>query len=162
MPVRPDAGTGGMSTPMDVGVNVHRGFELDLPTFLTLQRRAELFIIQAAARGDGPLWDIELDHGAAMDAEDEISDNTDGDIASIRLATVLPSAVSTFPDAHPMPRDFLALALGPLSSLDPRDIEWLAVEYAGGARVSVRCGWRNLLGGLVGAAVGAPGAASSS
>jgi hypothetical protein len=74
-----------------------------------------------------------------------------------RLATVLPTA-----QAQLTPRDLLVLALGPLSSLDARFVEWLAEEYAGGARVSVRRGWRDLLGGLVGAAVGGSGAASSS
>ncbi|KAH9168538.1 hypothetical protein EDB89DRAFT_1855427 [Lactarius sanguifluus] len=78
-----------------------------------------------------------------------------------RLATVLPSTASPLPDAQLTPRDLLALALGPLSSLDARFVEWLAEEYAGGARVSVRRGWRDLLGGLVGAAVGGSGAASS-
>ncbi|KAH9052330.1 hypothetical protein EDB87DRAFT_1797946 [Lactarius vividus] len=77
-----------------------------------------------------------------------------------RLATVLPSAASALPDAQLTPRDLLALALGPLSSLDARFVEWLAEEYAGGARVSVRRGWRDLLGGLVGAAVGGSGASS--
>ncbi|KAI9433131.1 hypothetical protein H4582DRAFT_1820081, partial [Lactarius indigo] len=79
-----------------------------------------------------------------------------------RLATVLPSVASTVSDAQLTPRDLLALALGPLSSLDARFVEWLAEEYAGGTRVSVRRGWRDLLGGLVGAAVGGSGAASSS
>ncbi|KAH8985050.1 hypothetical protein EDB86DRAFT_3105849 [Lactarius hatsudake] len=79
-----------------------------------------------------------------------------------RLATVLPSTASSLPDAQLTPRDLLALALGPLSSLDARFVEWLAEEYAGGARVSVRRGWRDLLGGLVGAAVGGSGSASSS
>ncbi|KAH8980082.1 hypothetical protein EDB92DRAFT_2107324 [Lactarius akahatsu] len=79
-----------------------------------------------------------------------------------RLATVLPSTASPLPDAQLTPRDLLVLALGPLSSLDARFVEWLAEEYAGGARVSVRRGWRDLLGGLVGAAVGGSGTASSS
>ncbi|KAH9025915.1 hypothetical protein EDB84DRAFT_1611676, partial [Lactarius hengduanensis] len=79
-----------------------------------------------------------------------------------RLATVLPSTASSPSDAQLTPRDLLVLALGPLSSLDARFVEWLAEEYAGGARVSVRRGWRDLLGGLVGAAVGGSGAASSS
>ncbi|KAH9170844.1 hypothetical protein EDB89DRAFT_1976267 [Lactarius sanguifluus] len=55
----------------------------------------------------------------------------------------------------------LARALGPLSSLDARFIEWLAEEYADGARMSVRRGWRDLRGGLVGAGVGGSGTASS-
>ncbi|KAH9025912.1 hypothetical protein EDB84DRAFT_1563882 [Lactarius hengduanensis] len=62
-----------------------------------------------------------------------------------RLATVLPSTASSLPDAQPTPRDLLALALGPLSSLDVRFVEWFAEEYAGGARASVRRGWRDLL-----------------
>ncbi len=79
-----------------------------------------------------------------------------------RLATVLPpSASSLSDDAQLTPRDLLVLALGPLSSLDARFVEWLAEEYAGGARVSVRRGWRDLLGGLVGAAVGGSGVSSS-
>ncbi|KAH9014292.1 hypothetical protein EDB85DRAFT_2295983 [Lactarius pseudohatsudake] len=60
------------------------------------------------------------------------------------------------------PSDLLALALGLLSSLDTRFIEWLADDYAGGTRLSARRGWRDLLGGLVGAAVGGSGTASSS
>ncbi|KAH9027396.1 hypothetical protein EDB85DRAFT_1892977 [Lactarius pseudohatsudake] len=84
VPVRFGVGAGGMSTPMGVGVNAHWGFELDLPTFLILQRRAEVPIIQARARGEGLPWDIELDHDTAMSAEDEISDNTDEDIAAVR------------------------------------------------------------------------------
>ena len=80
-----------------------------------------------------------------------------------RLATILPSATATATaQAQLTPRDLLALALGPLSSLDARFVEWLAEEYVDGTRVSVRRGWRDLLGGLVGAAVGGSGAASSS
>ncbi|KAH9023828.1 hypothetical protein EDB85DRAFT_2183174 [Lactarius pseudohatsudake] len=81
-----------------------------------------------------------------------------------RLATVLPSDPSTvpsLPDAQLTPRDLLTRALGPLSSLDARFIEWLTEEYAGGARMSVCRGWRDFLGGLVGAGVGGSGAASS-
>ena len=59
------------------------------------------------------------------------------------------------------PCDLLALAL---SSLDARFVEWLAEECAGRARatVTVRRGWRDLLGGFVGAAIGGSGAAPSS
>ncbi|KAH9027391.1 hypothetical protein EDB85DRAFT_2291542 [Lactarius pseudohatsudake] len=72
VPVRPGACAGGMSTPMGVGMNVHWDFELELPTFLILQRR------------------MELDHGAAMSAENEISDNTDQDIApALRAAEIV-------------------------------------------------------------------------
>ena len=67
-----------------------------------------------------------------------------------RLATVLPSSN----DAQLMtPRDLVVLQLGPLSTLDARFVEWLAEEYAD-AGVEVRRGWRDLLGGLVGAAAG--------
>ncbi|KAF8264240.1 hypothetical protein EI94DRAFT_1738825 [Lactarius quietus] len=71
-----------------------------------------------------------------------------------RLATVLPPTDG--PQLTLTPRDLLVLELGPLSALDARFVEWLAEEYvsAGGARVCVRRGWRDLLGGLVGAAVG--------
>ncbi|KAH9027393.1 hypothetical protein EDB85DRAFT_2148534 [Lactarius pseudohatsudake] len=55
-----------------------------------------------------------------------------------RLATVLPPTASTVSDAQLTRRDFLALALGPLSSRDARFVEWLAEVYPGGARVSVR------------------------
>jgi hypothetical protein len=70
-----------------------------------------------------------------------------------RLATVLP------PDGHMTPRDLVVLELGPLSALDARFVEWLAEEYVGAGEgeatcVVVRRGWRDLLGGLVGAAVG--------
>ncbi|KAH9054696.1 hypothetical protein EDB87DRAFT_1645822 [Lactarius vividus] len=57
-----------------------------------------------------------------------------------RLTTVLPSTASTLPDAQLAPRVFLTLALGLLSSLVARFVEWLAEEYTGSARVSVRCG----------------------
>ncbi len=51
-----------------------------------------------------------------------------------RLATVLPPSASALSDhAQLTPRDLLVLALGPLSSLDARFVEWLAEEYAGGA-----------------------------
>ncbi|KAI9461513.1 hypothetical protein F5148DRAFT_243292 [Russula earlei] len=58
------------------------------------------------------------------------------------------------------PRDVLELELGPLSSLDARFVEWLAEEYCArpDVRVSVRRGWRDLLG-LV---LSSPGASSSS
>jgi hypothetical protein len=75
-----------------------------------------------------------------------------------RLATVLP------PDGQMTPRDLVVLELGPLSALDARFVEWLAEEYVdageGEASVLVRRGWRDLLGGLVGAAVGASSTAS--
>ena len=44
------------------------------------------------------------------------------------------------------PRDVLELELGPLSTLDAEFVEWLAEEYGGGVRVSVRRGWRDVLG----------------
>jgi hypothetical protein len=44
------------------------------------------------------------------------------------------------------PRDVLELELGPLSTLDAQFVEWLAEEYGGGVRVSVRRGWRDVLG----------------
>ncbi|KAH9052235.1 hypothetical protein EDB87DRAFT_1835957 [Lactarius vividus] len=75
-----------------------------------------------------------------------------------RLATVLLSTASALPDAQLTPCYLITLALGPLSSLDVHFIEWLAEEYAGGAQVSVCRGWHDLLGGLVGAAVGGLGA----
>ena len=81
-----------------------------------------------------------------------------------RLALVLPSSSSSSGSGPEQltPRDLLVLELGPLSCLDARFVEWLAEEYAseGGARVCVRRGWRDLLGGLVGAAVGGSGSTS--
>ncbi|KAH8996047.1 hypothetical protein EDB92DRAFT_118800 [Lactarius akahatsu] len=70
-----------------------------------------------------------------------------------RLTTVLPSTASALLDAQLARRDFLTIALGPLSNLHTRFVEWLAEEYAGGTRASVRRGWHDLLGGLVSSAV---------
>jgi hypothetical protein len=48
------------------------------------------------------------------------------------------------------PRDVLKLELSPLSSLDAQFVEWLVEEYGAGSdmrmSVSVRRGWRDLLG----------------
>ena len=48
------------------------------------------------------------------------------------------------------PRDVLELELSPLSSLDAQFVEWLVEEYGAGSgipvSVSVRRGWRDLLG----------------
>ncbi|KAH9023829.1 hypothetical protein EDB85DRAFT_2150879 [Lactarius pseudohatsudake] len=54
-----------------------------LPTFLTLQRRAEVPIVQAQAQVESLPWDTEPDHGAAMSAEDEIFNNRRGHHASV-------------------------------------------------------------------------------
>jgi hypothetical protein len=63
------------------------------------------------------------------------------------------------------PRDVLELELSPLSSLDALFVEWLVEEYGAGSgmplSVSVRRGWRDLLG-LVLAVVGGSGLSSSS
>ena len=49
-----------------------------------------------------------------------------------------------------VPRDVLELELSPLSSLDAQFVEWLVEEYGAGSdmrvSVSVRRGWRDLLG----------------
>ncbi|KAF8063448.1 hypothetical protein FPV67DRAFT_1506609 [Lyophyllum atratum] len=48
------------------------------------------------------------------------------------------------------PKDILAFELGPLSGFDARYLEWLAQEYAGGTKMVVRRGWKDLLGALFG------------
>ncbi|KAF8264243.1 hypothetical protein EI94DRAFT_1806052 [Lactarius quietus] len=73
-----------------------------------------------------------------------------------RVITDLPRLrLSSRPLMAHMSRDLLVLEIGPLSALDARSVEWLAEEYvcAGGARVCVRRGWRDLLGEHAGAAV---------
>ncbi|EPQ53118.1 hypothetical protein GLOTRDRAFT_140044 [Gloeophyllum trabeum ATCC 11539] len=69
-----------------------------------------------------------------------------------RLAAYVPSSDA---DAIPSsivltPKDILTFELGPLSSLDARFLEWLTEEYGGGVRVSVRKGWRDLVGLVLG------------
>jgi hypothetical protein len=63
------------------------------------------------------------------------------------------------------PRDVLELELSPLSSLDAQFVEWLVEEYGAGSdmrlSVSVRRGWRDLLG-LVFTVGGGSGSSSSS
>jgi hypothetical protein len=62
------------------------------------------------------------------------------------------------------PRDVLQLELSPLSSLDAQFVEWLVEEYGAGSgmrvSVSVRRGWRDLLGLVF--TVGGGGSSSSS
>jgi len=63
------------------------------------------------------------------------------------------------------PRDVLELELSPLSGLDAQFVEWLVEEYGAGSdtrvSVSVRRGWRDLLG-LVFTVGGGSGSSSSS
>jgi hypothetical protein len=63
------------------------------------------------------------------------------------------------------PRDVLELELSPLSNLDAQFVEWLVEEYGAGSNiplsVSVRRGWRDLLG-LVFTIGGGSGSSSSS
>ena len=62
------------------------------------------------------------------------------------------------------PRDVLELELSPLSSLDAQFVEWLVEEYGAGSgmsvTVSVRRGWRDLLGLVF--PLGGSGSSSSS
>ncbi|KAH9177189.1 hypothetical protein EDB89DRAFT_2240007 [Lactarius sanguifluus] len=69
-PVRPGGGGDVMNRPMGIGMNAHWGFELKLisPTFLILQRRAEVPIIQAQARGENPPYDINQARPRGRDA----------------------------------------------------------------------------------------------
>jgi hypothetical protein len=48
------------------------------------------------------------------------------------------------------PKDIVAFDLGPLSALDARFVEWLIEEYGGGVGVSVKRGWRELFGLILG------------
>ena len=103
--------------------------------------------------------------GDSGEEEDDEEGDEDEDgavlVHSRQARTTLAAADVPRADALPTlaPRDVLALTL---SSFDARFEEWLAEEYAGGTRVSVRHRWRDLFGGFVGAAVGGSGAAPSS
>jgi hypothetical protein len=48
------------------------------------------------------------------------------------------------------PKDIVAFELGPMNALDARFVEWLIDEYGGGVRVSVKRGWRELFGLILG------------
>ena len=43
------------------------------------------------------------------------------------------------------PKDMVSFDLGPLNGLDGHFVEWIAEEYAGGVRVVVRRGWRDIV-----------------
>ncbi|KAJ7487285.1 hypothetical protein B0H11DRAFT_2172823 [Mycena galericulata] len=47
-------------------------------------------------------------------------------------------------------RDMAAFELGPMSGMDARYLEWLALEYGGGASVVMRRGWKEMLGAIFG------------
>ncbi|TFY73201.1 hypothetical protein EWM64_g10811, partial [Hericium alpestre] len=47
-------------------------------------------------------------------------------------------------------KDLATFELGPLSSMDARFVEWLALEYGGGAVATVRKNWKDLFGLLLG------------
>jgi hypothetical protein len=97
-----------------------------------------------------------------------------------RLASLLPPApqpehdsTSTDPDTDAdsemtvevqlAPRDVVELELSPLSTLDARFVEWLGEEYGyGSTRVTVRRGWRDLLGLVFAMGGGGGGSAPSS
>ncbi|KZT30142.1 hypothetical protein NEOLEDRAFT_1153479 [Neolentinus lepideus HHB14362 ss-1] len=69
-----------------------------------------------------------------------------------RLATYLPASDADGISSEIVltPRDVLSFELGPLSSLDARFIEWLTEEYGSGVRVTLRKGWRDLVGLVLG------------
>ncbi|KZT03059.1 uncharacterized protein LAESUDRAFT_814904 [Laetiporus sulphureus 93-53] len=48
------------------------------------------------------------------------------------------------------PKDVASFELAPFSGLDARFLEWLADEYGGGVRITVRRGWRDLVGLVLG------------
>ena len=48
------------------------------------------------------------------------------------------------------PKDISAFELGPMSALDARFVEWLVDEYGGGVGVSVKRGWKELFGLILG------------
>ncbi|KAJ4481239.1 hypothetical protein J3R30DRAFT_3465578 [Lentinula aciculospora] len=45
-----------------------------------------------------------------------------------------------------VPKDILALELGPFSSVDEKYLEWLVLEYGGGTTLVVKRGWKDLFG----------------
>ncbi|KAJ6472310.1 hypothetical protein C8R47DRAFT_1199928 [Mycena vitilis] len=47
-------------------------------------------------------------------------------------------------------KDMPAFELGPMSGLDARYLEWLALEYGGGATVVLKRGWKEMLGAIFG------------
>ncbi|KAI0064962.1 hypothetical protein BV25DRAFT_1906451 [Artomyces pyxidatus] len=68
-----------------------------------------------------------------------------------RLATLIPPPEERSDTIVSLsPKDVMSLDLGPLSSLDAKFLEWLAEEYGGGAQITVRKGWRDLFGLMLG------------
>ncbi|KAJ6602772.1 hypothetical protein DFH09DRAFT_1125495 [Mycena vulgaris] len=47
-------------------------------------------------------------------------------------------------------KDMAAFELGPMSGMDARYLEWLALEYGGGASVVMKRGWKEMLGAIFG------------
>ncbi|KAJ7479800.1 hypothetical protein FB451DRAFT_1086361 [Mycena latifolia] len=47
-------------------------------------------------------------------------------------------------------KDMTAFELGPMSGMDARYLEWLALEYGGGASVVIKRGWKEMLGAIFG------------
>ncbi|EDR05971.1 uncharacterized protein LACBIDRAFT_302169 [Laccaria bicolor S238N-H82] len=69
------------------------------------------------------------------------------------LEMLLPKGVGSEADESTVylsPKDILLFELGPLSGLDARYLEWLAAEYAGGVKVVIKRGWKDLLAIILG------------
>ncbi|KAJ7075267.1 hypothetical protein B0H15DRAFT_867468 [Mycena belliarum] len=47
-------------------------------------------------------------------------------------------------------KDMAAFELGPMSGMDARYLEWLALEYGAGAGVMIKRGWKEMLGAVFG------------
>jgi hypothetical protein len=78
----------------------------------------------------------------------------------LRLTALLPTPGEGETVVQLTSRDVLELELGPLNTLDAQFVEWLAEEYGAGARVSVRRGWRDVLGLVFALGGGAPAPSS--
>ena len=69
------------------------------------------------------------------------------------LEMLLPKGLGSEADDSTLylnPKDILLFELGPLSGLDARYLEWLAAEYAGGVKVVIKRGWKDLLAIILG------------
>lgn len=69
------------------------------------------------------------------------------------LEMLLPKGLGSGADESTIylnPKDILLFELGPLSGLDAQYLGWLALEYAGGVKVVIKRGWKDLLAIILG------------